>query len=134
MGGYTRIPCDRSHPGRFMSLVGTTRTSRDVRAMSVIEGNPDIQSDSAEGPRLAHLRARELGASSFINSPGGHRQVPSMTCYNRPTGRQPHAHTVRFRRKERVEDAIDVFRNDPNSRVLHVGTRPDLCACAFLCG
>jgi hypothetical protein len=49
----------------------------------------------------------------------GHRQMPSMTCYNRPTDRQPHAHTVRFRRKERVEDAIDVFWNDPNSRVLH---------------
>src|SRR5712671_1378585 len=38
---------------------------------------------------------------------------------NRATNRQPHSHSPAFRRNERVEDTLDIFRIDTSSGVLH---------------
>ena len=42
-----------------------------------------------------------------------------MIFYDRPADRQPHAHTMGFCRKERIEDAADIFQIDPGSGVFH---------------
>src|SRR5262249_15710838 len=49
----------------------------------------------------------------------GHRQTPVMIFYDRPADRQPNDHTVRFCRKEWLEDAVDVPWIDANSGVFH---------------
>jgi hypothetical protein len=49
----------------------------------------------------------------------GHRHPPAMICDDRPANRQPHTHSVGFRCKERLEDAVEVLRIDPRSGVFH---------------
>ena len=49
----------------------------------------------------------------------GHRHAPAVICDDRPANRQPHTHSVGFRCKERLEDAVEVLRIDPRSGVFH---------------
>jgi hypothetical protein len=49
----------------------------------------------------------------------GHGHAPTMICDDRPANRQPHTHSVGFRCKERIEDAVEVLRIDPRSGIFH---------------
>jgi hypothetical protein len=42
-----------------------------------------------------------------------------MLLDNRPADRQPHAHAIRLRREEGVEQAADMFRLDSGAAILH---------------
>jgi len=63
--------------------------------------------------RQQYLKDRTMGPAE------GHRQTPAMIFYDRPADRQTHAHAMRLCRKERLEDAVDVFGIDAHSGVFH---------------
>jgi hypothetical protein len=56
--------------------------------------------------RQKYVKDRSVGLTK------GYRQAPAMIFYDRPADRQPHTHTVGLCRKERVEDAVNVYRID----------------------
>ena len=61
-----------------------------------------------------HVKDRSLGLT------GGRPEAPTMTFYDRAADRQPHPHTIRFGREERVEDAINILWIDPRSGISHL--------------
>ena len=63
--------------------------------------------------RQKYVKDRSVGLTK------GYRQAPAMIFYDRPADRQPHTHTVGLCRKERVEDAVNVYRIDSRSGVFH---------------
>jgi hypothetical protein len=74
---------------------------------------PGVEAPPIAAGRQQYVEGRSMGLTA------GHRQAPAMTFYDRPADRQPHAHAMGFRRKERIEDAIDVLRFDPGSGVFY---------------
>jgi hypothetical protein len=55
----------------------------------------------------------------------GHRQTPAMISDNRPANRQPHAHSVGFRCKERLPSSI-ADRDEARRVAINIAKLPDL--------